>query len=185
MKTFITSKEEILKQARQIVSEEGIRKLNMRKAAEKSGIALGTLYNYFSDKDDLVISTIESIWHEIFHSLSIDGNLPFVEYCQAVYQLASEGIRAYPGFLEGHAAGIASSRKRKASLMMSETFVHMRKELLEVLDSDSAVKQDLFIGQFTREGLVRFVLNNMISSLIRNEQNCSFLLLMLQKVLYS
>ena len=54
MNTVITSKEAIMQVCRRIVAEKGMNALNMRLVADECGIALGTLYNYFADKDDLI-----------------------------------------------------------------------------------------------------------------------------------
>ena len=63
----VTSKEEILKACREIVSEEGISAISMRAVAQRCHIALGSLYYYFSGKDELILKTIESVWQDIFH----------------------------------------------------------------------------------------------------------------------
>ena len=62
----ITSKDEIMQICRRIASEEGLKSLGMRKVAKECGIAIGTLYNYFSNKEELLIATITSIWLDIF-----------------------------------------------------------------------------------------------------------------------
>ena len=45
----ITSKEEILKAGRKIAQEKGLSAINMRSVAAECNIALGTLYNYYSN----------------------------------------------------------------------------------------------------------------------------------------
>ena len=68
LNTVITSKEAIMQVCRRIVAEKGMNALNMRLVADECGIALGTLYNYFADKDALVLAAVESIWRDIFHA---------------------------------------------------------------------------------------------------------------------
>lgn len=63
---MIISKEKILKESRDLVASEGLDALSIRKLAKKCDLAVGTIYNYFSSKDDLMISTIESVWEDIF-----------------------------------------------------------------------------------------------------------------------
>lgn len=53
---------------RRIAAQEGLSALSMRTVARACGVALGTLYNYYADKDALLIATVESIWQEIFHT---------------------------------------------------------------------------------------------------------------------
>ena len=56
--------EEILKYAKDILINLGYNKLTMRGLAEKSNVALGTLYNYFPTKSDLIIKLMESYWYD-------------------------------------------------------------------------------------------------------------------------
>ena len=58
LNTVITSKEAIMQVCRRIVAEKGMNALNMRLVADQCGIALGTLYNYFADKDALVLAAV-------------------------------------------------------------------------------------------------------------------------------
>ena len=67
MNPGVTSKEQILQVCRQIAAEEGLQAVSMRSVAGKCGVALGTLYNYYADKDELLIATVESVWQDIFH----------------------------------------------------------------------------------------------------------------------
>ena len=67
MNPVVTSKEAILQSCRKILAEQGLSALSMRAVSGQLGIALGTLYNYFSDKDALMLATVESVWKDIFH----------------------------------------------------------------------------------------------------------------------
>lgn len=46
--------------------KKGIAAVNMRTVASECGIALGSLYNYFSSKSELLSATIEAVWKDIF-----------------------------------------------------------------------------------------------------------------------
>lgn len=62
-------KEEILKHAREIVLNEGSETLTMRKVSQLSGIAVGTLYNYFPTKRDLIIQLMENYWYDYLNAV--------------------------------------------------------------------------------------------------------------------
>ena len=76
----ITSKEEILKAGRMIAQEKGLDAINMRSVATACNIALGTLYNYYSNKDELVLAVIESIWKDIFHIKECKDDISFLDF---------------------------------------------------------------------------------------------------------
>lgn len=185
MNTFITSKEAILEIARKIVQKEGIQALNMRKVAQESQIALGTLYNYFSNKEDLIICTVESIWKEIFHTSPVEKeNSNFIGYLAMIYNAALDGCRNYPGFLNGHSISIASNRKGDAISAMHHSFLHMKMHMEKALQADQKIKADVFSDSFSKDEFLGFILDNMLSTLVKGEDNCSFLLKVVSRILY-
>lgn len=77
----------ILTHAREILSEKGYSQLTMRGVATACGIALGTIYNYFPNKDELMVEMMADYW-KTFQS-EIDGILgsagSFSEKLRGVY----------------------------------------------------------------------------------------------------
>ena len=55
-----TTTDKILEQALLIAKKEGIDKLSIRKLASACGIAIGSVYNYYPDKDTLVTAVAEN-----------------------------------------------------------------------------------------------------------------------------
>ena len=66
MNKIVTSKEDILKASREIASKDGLQSINMRNVAKHCGVAVGSIYNYFPSKADLIIATVEDIWKSFF-----------------------------------------------------------------------------------------------------------------------
>ena len=87
LNTGITSKEAILQVCRGIVASRGLSAVNMRSVADECHIALGTLYNYYSNKDELLLAIVEDIWKAIFH---MDHKCPtdftFPEYVAYIFE---------------------------------------------------------------------------------------------------
>ena len=69
MKKAIMTKEKILENANKEARRKGLEKIGMREISSASSVALGTLYNYFPDKESLIIATISSIWNETIGNL--------------------------------------------------------------------------------------------------------------------
>lgn len=70
MNKTVTSKEDILSVSRELAAEKGIQEINMRSVAARCGVAVGSVYNYFSSKNDLMIAVIDSIWNEIIQGIA-------------------------------------------------------------------------------------------------------------------
>ena len=66
MNTIVTSKEEILKISRDMIQQQGWSAVNIRSVAAACGVSVGSIYNYFDSKAELMGAVVESVWHEIF-----------------------------------------------------------------------------------------------------------------------
>ena len=67
MNTIVTSKEAILRTSRQLIQQQGWNAVNIRAVAKACDISVGSIYNYFGSKSELVAATVESVWCDIFH----------------------------------------------------------------------------------------------------------------------
>ncbi len=59
----------ILSTARTLLAQEGYESLNMRTIAGASGIATGTVYNYFRAKDEIVFALMNEDWNRALDSM--------------------------------------------------------------------------------------------------------------------
>ncbi|MGM9619633.1 MAG: TetR/AcrR family transcriptional regulator [Oscillospiraceae bacterium] len=185
MNTVITSKEAIMQVCRGIVAEKGIKALNMRLVANQCHIALGTLYNYYADKDALVLAAVESIWREIFHAEhKEEAGISFPDYVAELYGRMMKGAAAYPGFLTGHFISIASARREEAKSVMEHTFAHMKAGMLEVLQNDPSVPENAFPPNFSKEDFVGFVLDHVLILLVQGQSKCDTLLEIIRRAIY-
>lgn len=57
-------RERILEAAREALAADGWRALSMRALAQRVGVAPGTLYNYFSDKEEIVATLALADWQD-------------------------------------------------------------------------------------------------------------------------
>ena len=185
MNPVITSKEAIMQVCRRIVAEKGLTALNMRLVADECHIALGTLYNYYADKDELVLATVESIWRDIFHAdQQCVTDVSFSVYVADLYVRIRKGAEAYPNFLTGHSISIASAKRGEARSAMEHTFAHMKAGMLEVLRADQSVQENTFASSFSQEKFVDFVLDSMLVLLVQSQPDCAVLQEVICRVIY-
>lgn len=179
-----TSREKIMSVSRKIVSEKGLPALNMRALAKECGIALGTLYNYYSDKDELVVDAIESVWQDILEKSASDSGVSFSQYITQTYAHIIKKLKDYPDFLVAHSISVAGSVKGKARGIMERYFGKIRSELREVLQNDKNVDRSVFSDIFCEENLIEHVLDNIIILIIKGKQDCDILTEILDRLLY-
>ena len=112
MNTIVTSKEEILKTSREMIRQQGWSAISIRSVAAACGVSVGSIYNYFDSKSDLVGATVESVWCEIFHRPDNDAVFRDVQVCVTwIYERMAYGGEQYPGFFTLHSLGFMGKEK--------------------------------------------------------------------------
>lgn len=168
-----------------MVAEKGIPALNMRAVAGECGVALGSLYNYFPSKEDMLIATVESVWQDIFRAEGGDGaGLPFPEYVGRLFGRVLRSAGEYPNFFGAHSLSFTGESKARARDTMERYFSHLKAEMALALDRDGAVRPDAFSPAFPQSDFLDFVLTNLLSLLLLGSGDCRGLQEILRRVLY-
>lgn len=185
MNTIVTSKEAILAQCRCLVMEQGISAINMRTVAQACGVSVGSLYNYFPSKSDLIRSAVDDVWRDIFHmsgsSFHFDS---FTECLVWLFGSVEKGCHKYPGFFNLHSVSYAVGDKEKGREMMERYFGHMRKSLLDVLNRDPLLRPDAFNGSLTREDFIEVIFTAFTTMLLRGQNQFQPLLEITARCIY-
>lgn len=100
MNTVVTSKEEILKTSRELLQKQGWSAVNIRSVAAACDVSVGSIYNYFASKTELVGAIVESVWCEIFHRPEKEEAFQDIRSCIVwMYERMEYGCKQYPVFL--------------------------------------------------------------------------------------
>lgn len=181
----VTSREEILKTCRRIVSKEGLASLNMRHVAEECKVALGSLYHYFPSKDEMITATVESVWLDIFHmDQKCKTELPFPEYVRLMFESVRKSTDEYPDFFMAHSVSFANSAKSDAHRRMTGCFSHMKEAMEQVLEKDPGVRPSAFSDAFPKADFIDFVFSALLFSLVQEKENCDVLTEMIRRTIY-
>lgn len=185
MNKTITSQEAILCAGKEIVLEKGLQGLNIRDVARRCGVSVGSIYNYFPTKSDLIVATIESVWKEIMHGYKVCENQHhFVDIIQSLFFNIQKSSEKYPSFFSAHSMSVATIDQEKGRESMNKYFLHMKKGLLATLNADSRVKDDAFPPTFTKEDFIDFIFSNLLTLLMKQASSCDFLLEVIRRIIY-
>ena len=185
MNTIITSKEAILNESKKLIIEQGYSALNIRSVASACGVSVGSIYNYFKSKSDLLSATIESIWQEIFHHHGSFQSFEDIQMCiRWLYECLEYGNEKYPGFFELHSLGFVGNEKDDGKEKMHQTWQHILSNLCEVLECDTKIRKDAFTEQFTSEKCADIIFSLLLASVIKKDYDCSAILEVVKRTLY-
>ena len=159
MNKAVTSREDILAVSKEMVAENGMQAINMRNVAGRCGVAVGSVYNYFPSKNDLMIAVIDAIWKEITQGISdCRPSSGFLENIEKLFYSIKSGGEKYP-------ASVKSG-------------------LLDSLQKDQRVKQEFFSEKCTQTDFIEFVFSNLLSLLIHERDSCDLLLKVIEGAIY-
>ena len=167
MNTVVTSRQALLAASRTVARRQGLGGLSIRAVAAEARVSVGSVYNYFSGKTELLAATVEEIWMQI---LARGGEAPrdgFAAYVHWLFHRIQSGAGEYPGFFQGHAAGFLPEGRSAGRRTMAEALGRVRQTLLEALEADCAVRPSAFDASFSREQLAAFVLDSLLGQMTR------------------
>lgn len=185
MNTVITSKEAILNASRKIATKQGLQAINIRDVAKECNVAIGSIYNYFPSKADLLAATVEEVWKSIFHMTENFKNPnSFMECVSWIFESVRTGTEEYPAFFTIHSISFTTGDKETGRQVMNEYFDHIKSGLLLALQNDKNIRTSAFYGEFTQKSFVDFVFSNIISLLMKNEKTCTMLIEVIKRSVY-
>lgn len=185
MNAAATSREAILNTSRELVRQRGWSAVSIRSVAAACGVSVGTVYNYFDSKSELVGAVVESIWREIFHRPAAEPAFTDALSCISwVYERMERGMELYPGFLTFHALAFGQEDKSDGRRLMQRTWRHILEELCAVLERDPCVRPEAFDGDFTVEAFANVLFSLMLSAPLRGDYDQGAVLEVARRVLY-
>ena len=151
-KIIINAREEILKEAKRQLLENGYSATTIRSVAKATGIATGTVYNYFPSKDMLLASFMMEDWKEELSSVTYNSG-DKREIIQGIYNAIISFSNKYENLFKDKEALTAfnSSLGDKHPILISQ--------LASLVMDAMADKDDKeFIAAFIAESLLSYAM---------------------------
>jgi len=132
-------KENIMSVGRDILIQQGYSGFSVRDIADGCQIAMGTLYNYFSGKDDLITEIMEEDWAKILEQNreGFQADLPKINRAELLFRCIRE-YRALYGkiwnelLISGHVSKERAPGHNSQMKQASE-FSHLSRFELEII----------------------------------------------------
>lgn len=185
MNTVVTSREEILRASRTLIQQGGCSAVHIRSVADACGVSVGSIYNYFASKSELVGATVESIWCEIFHQPEDETVFQDIQSCILwAYRQMEYGCSQYPGFFSLHSLGFVGEEKSEGRQRMQQTWLHILQGLTSVLQRDPHIRPNAFTDSFPAETFANLIFSLMLSALLRHDYDPTPVLEIVRRTVY-
>lgn len=204
----VVSKEQILDAAYEIATTQGLGALSIRAVAAACGVAVGTVYNSYPTKSELVNDVVGRFWQRALsgcmdaagevaedevvgdagdfgvRDAAASGCDDFVAFCRRLSGEMGRALEEFRAdFLDGLAAlgsyDLAVARRREAA-----SFAHVRRGLQVALERDPAICREKLVGALAPDRVCDLVWETMVDAARHKKPLDETLFALLRDALY-
>ena len=176
-----TLRDTLLGLAREVAEEQGPEAINIRDIARRAGVATGTVYNYFSGKDELLLALTEDCWREALGELETAIPLGRAsDRLGEVFRLLRRQMDAPGGRLMGHLGGSGAAGPAR----MAATQRQLAGIILGMLEEDREIPPDSWSPVLTREAVAGLLTRELVTLLRVRADSPALLVAVAERMLY-
>lgn len=178
-------REIILTEAKNIALKDGITRINIRAVAKNSGIAIGTVYNYFPSKGDLLIAVIEDFWEDAFREVDWKAFAlcNFYDNLEKIYNILYLYINKFKENWLEQIALLNSQEKLLGRQKQNEYFNKICNNIKTLIDNNKELSNYQWSETISKEKMASFIFENMLIMLRKDEKDISFFIEILKKII--
>ncbi|MEY8416861.1 TetR/AcrR family transcriptional regulator [Tissierella praeacuta] len=178
-------KDIILSEAKDIAMKQGISNINIRAVAKSSGIAVGTVYNYFPSKADLLVAVIEEFWEGAFANVDWKSfsYRSFYDNLKEIYSILYHYLHKFKENWLEQLSLLKTQEKILGKQRQNQYFEKISFRIKILIDMDNDLKGYPWSEEFSKEKMARFIFENMLIMLRKEEEDISFFITILKKIM--
>lgn len=167
--------------AREIMKKSGIEAINIRDLARQTKIATGTVYGYFSNKDEILFALTEEYWKAILDEIKKTSYSDcFCKSLKEIFLFLKKEIEDSAGKLMNN----LGKMEKPGQARMLSTQSGLVRIIIERMNKDSKIKIEVWNENFTKQKLAEFIVLNMITSLRTKASDIDFLIEIIHRTVY-
>lgn len=145
-------REQLLHEVRKQIESRGYASVTIRSVAEGCSVSVGTVYNYFSSKDELVAAAVAEDWEKTREKLRASLPSPKEETIRLVYEAISSFEKEHSALFSDEEA------KKKFSSVFTKWHSLLRRQTASFLLPVCVNSEDpSFLSLFLSEALLTWV----------------------------
>lgn len=171
----------LLSLASQIECTEGVDAINIRRLASEANIAVGTVYNYFENKQEVLLALTEAYWETALEEMRsrINASRFSGQVAQIISFLRGKMNDCAEILMRSLHDDAATGRVRMAAMQRV-----LREALVDRLNQDTSIRAGVWSETFTKEAFADFALSNIIMLMQQKNADAEILLRIIDKILY-
>lgn len=166
MRKRITSRQEILENCQDLVSEKGLNALDIRTVAAACHVSVGSIYNHFESKDDLVYGVLNHAWGKIFDLADSSQDKPtsFLDYLEWLFSSLAQKKAEGAEFFNLYSLGLAYKNPQLGRDLFARHTGPLKEELKKAWEEDG--KFGKFYEKKESDKKIDFLFTSLIGALL-------------------
>lgn len=176
-----TLRDTLLQLSRQIADTEGIDAVNIRSIARRAGVATGTVYNYFSNKDEILLALTEEYWKQTL--MEMQSAITADSFCgqlREIFHFLQIRIDQSAGKLMNSLGNVETAGMARMASMQSS----LEAAFIYRMEQDPDIRKDIWNETFTKEQFARFIMMNLMMLLKIKAPDMEFLIAVIRRTIY-
>lgn len=170
----------LLESARRITDEKGIEAVNIRSLARRAGVAAGTVYNYFSSKDEILLALTEEYWRQTLSEMNeVITAHSFCGQLQEIFEFLKTRIHESAGKLMSSLGNVETAGLERMLSMQTTLEAALVRKMAQAPD----VREDVWNQAFTREQFAHFILMNIMALLKSGAADMDFFITVVRRTI--
>jgi len=167
--------------AQRIECDEGVDAINIRRLASEANISVGTVYNYFESKREVLLALTENYWIQTLEQMHAEVSAERFsdQLRQIIVFLRSKMNDCAEILMRSLRADEQTGRARMASM---QTVLVVA--LVDRLRGDAQIRPGVWSGPLSIKAFAQFVLDNLLALLGRRESEMEPFLEIVNRILY-
>lgn len=154
---------DILKAAIEVFAKDGFYKAKISKIAEKAGVAAGSVYVYYKNKDDLLFRIFEELWEKLYVNMQNLGKESTLSPSDKIDKMID---LVFDLFIENPSLAIVFvNEQQNHSISGNENFLFSYERFLD--EGEKVIKEGINKGVFSNTYDLK-IFRNYIFGAIRN-----------------
>ncbi|AMC92544.1 hypothetical protein AOC36_00605 [Erysipelothrix larvae] len=176
-----TLRECILECAREIIDQEGPQNLSIRTLSQKVGVASGTIYNYFANKDEILLVITEETWkHALIEMNRQITAVCFTQQLRDIYEFLKEEISDSTGALMNSLTNVQVIGRQRMQSMQSV----LRTDIIRRIGKDEQILPSIWNESLSEVDFADLIIMNMMENLRTNAPNIDCFIEVVKRVVY-
>lgn len=176
-----TLRECILECAREIIDQEGPQNLSIRTLSQKVGVASGTIYNYFANKDEILLVITEETWkHALIEMNQQITAVCFTQQLRDIYEFLKEEISNSTGALMNSLTNVQVIGRQRMQSMQSV----LRTDIIRRIGKDEQILPSIWNESLSEVDFADLIIMNMMENLRTNAPNIDCFIEVVKRVVY-